>query len=216
MRRAFYFVIGMFVIISVYYVYTEMDLRRFEKTLPDHPTLGQDSRMKLRKEQQSSENGKELATQPRVADKQVKQEHNSTTVMPSMDAQQVQTVEKIKASLPNKPISNGSLGDALKSEPKEQTVEEEPHFSEIPVEALIERNRKLMIKKYGDIPEIDIFLKHFPFAAMQQAKDGHQVTRTQAENLEYLRAISALFPSKINDKNYQDALRDAKEVQVTH
>lgn len=93
-----------------------------------------------------------------------------------------------------------------------------PHQIDPSLDRRIERTEsqtscKHLIEKHGDIPEIDIFLKHFPFSAIQQGETKITIenTVTLEEDLEYKRALAVLFPSKENQKSYEDALRIAEQ-----
>ena len=86
---------------------------------------------------------------------------------------------------------------------------EQPGIRELSLEEIMEKNREHLIKKHGDIPEVDIFLKHFPFESLQQGKTKIERTRTLSseEILNYKKSIATLWPNKSNLKNYQDALK---------
>ena len=114
------------------------------------------------------------------------------------------------------PAVSTDLSDSLKVDPKETQSEREPHFTEISLEELVERNRQALIKKHGNIPEIEIFLKYAPFNAIQRQEEEYEAIMTIEKQVEYLRAMSVLFPSETNEQNYQDALHDLKESQEIH
>ncbi len=86
---------------------------------------------------------------------------------------------------------------------------EQPGITELSIEEIVDKNREHLIKKHGDIPEVDIFLKHFPFESLQQGKTKIEQTRTLSsdEILNYKKAIATLWPNKTNLKDYQDALK---------
>ena len=213
MRNAVYIVIAMVVILAGFYAYTEYRLNEFEKSLPNRP-IKQTKRIETKTEK-SPEHVVTQHTQVERDPKQSRSEgdhyspttqriHNETEIVKSAKEQQARQA------------ANNDLGDSLKLDPTKPAPEPEPHFSEIPVEELIERNRKALIAKHGDIPEIDIFLKYFPFGAAQNAEDGNEVIMTAEENLAYVKAMSVLFPSQENEERYQEVLRDTREGEKGH
>lgn len=89
-----------------------------------------------------------------------------------------------------------------------------PSVKDLSVEKIIDNNRQSLIRRHGDIPEIDIFLKlnaHL-FEGMKNGEPQRRVPMTPEESLENLRVISILFPSEVNEKAYQEALKTHKEL----
>lgn len=211
MRNAAYIVIAMVVILAGFFAYTEYRLNEFEKSLPK-PPIEQAKKVETKSEK--------LPERVVIQHKQVEQaskqshseeDHYAPTTQRIHDESEIIKSAKEQQS---RQAANNNLTGSLKLDPTEP--EPEPHFSEISVEAFIERNRKALIAKHGNIPEIEVFLKYFPFRTAQNAEDGDEVVMTAEENLEYVKAISVLFPSQENKERYQEVLRDIQEGEKVH
>ena len=108
-------------------------------------------------------------------------------------------------------IDNNSLYILPDTEEEEEIVEQQPPEKtvfDLSLEQIIENNRKSLIARHGDIPEVHIYLKHFPFEALlnSEGNQGFEVELSLKDNLDYLRAVAHLFPNKENNDNYLEAL----------
>lgn len=99
----------------------------------------------------------------------------------------------------------------------EQEVESNAPSSimDLSVEEIIENNRQMLLKKHGNIPEIDIYLKHMVpvFEGLTEGKSQVNVKRTPEAQLEYSRALATLFPTADNIKQYQEVLQTMEEIK---
>ena len=79
-----------------------------------------------------------------------------------------------------------------------ETQERRRHWTELSQEELYQHRRHLMVKKHGDIPEIDVYLRYTiypkPFLALDESR-------------EFVQAILTLFPSENNRRKLEPLLR---------
>ena len=79
-----------------------------------------------------------------------------------------------------------------------ETQERRRHWTELSKEELYQHRRDLMVKKHGNIPEIDVYLRHTiypkPFLALDESR-------------EFVQAILILFPSENNRRKLEPLLR---------
>ena len=90
-----------------------------------------------------------------------------------------------------------------------------PPVMALSVEQIIENNRRMLIEKHGNIPEIDIYLHYMKpvFEGMKEGKRQVRIDRTPEEELEFSRVQSVLFPSEDHLKHYQDVLKTTQELK---
>ena len=76
-------------------------------------------------------------------------------------------------------------------------------------EQVIENNHRRLIEEHGNIPEIDIYIRHMIPVYQGITEGKHQLTieRTPEEALEYSKAKAVLFPSEKNLESYQNVLK---------
>ena len=95
---------------------------------------------------------------------------------------------------------------------EEQKAQDPASAMTASVEEIIENTRQHLIEQHGDIPEIDIYLRHMR-PVFQAAKDGETeiiVVSTPKEHLEMSRVMSILYPSEEHTQHYKDVLEDVQ------
>ena len=103
--------------------------------------------------------------------------------------------------------------------PEDQDAEQENSgkkplsIEDLSVEQIIENNRRYLINKHGNIPEIDIYLKLNAsfYESIKNQEPEYVRTFTPEESLEYRRVVSILYPTQANIKAYQDELERMEE-----
>lgn len=89
-------------------------------------------------------------------------------------------------------------------------------IEDLSVEQIIERNRRYLINKHGNIPEIDVYLKLNAsfYESIKNRETEYVRVFTPEESLEYRRVVSILYPTQANIKAYQDELERMEELNL--
>lgn len=183
--------------------YLEHESKLFVDSLPKAPPP--EKKVKSPKTSAVNENNKT------VPETDISEQDTSSDIL-----QGTSTAENVKedTNLENPEIAvPPNVSDAVsKPETVPQKTQPEPEsldVTELSIQEIIERNRKHLIQKHGDIPEVETFLKYFPFEELQQRKTKIQrsYTRSPEEDLKYRKAIATLWPKPENEEGYQDALK---------
>ncbi|MDE0556100.1 MAG: hypothetical protein OXI24_17950 [Candidatus Poribacteria bacterium] len=89
------------------------------------------------------------------------------------------------------------------------------HIQDLSVEQILENNRLRLREIHGDIPEIDIYLRHARpiFEGAKEGKSELKMRLSQKDALEYSRALSVLFPTEENLKHYKNVLKTEQDLE---
>ena len=186
-------------------LFLEHEKRRFEESLPKVPILVTQP-VNTADVPAASEIGESAATEPPLpGPAAIGEEPNVATEL--IDHGEHQDADVFEPT----DLSAESFFQELFSESDEEDTAQAPaylevpetqerrrHWTELSQAELYQHRRHLMVKKHGDIPEIDVFLRYTiypkPFLVLDESR-------------EFVQAILTLFPSENNRRKLAPLLR---------
>ena len=190
---------------TVWTLYLEQDKKRFIDNLPQPPAtvrqpVGTADAPATSKSIETM-TAKSALSETIVEDTLTESEHAHPH--PHTHADSLETTEKVER-FDDDMFSESEIPSDLVDLHSHQTKEPRRHWKELSKEELYERRKQSLIRKHGDIPEVEIYLKQRMYP---------KPYLTAEEFTEQARAMLILFPSDNNRKKLEPLVRKGERTR---
>ena len=207
MKRSLHLVV-VIVFCGAWMLYLRWDTQRFIESLPTAPSR---THIKQMPQESVSENENSPASPPEsVSENNEPEDH----ILP--DSAETPNTPDTRPTDPGAEEPVLGIDVEQKNQENLETQEDDGNdrhpAMDLTLEQIVENNRRRLIEQHGNIPEVDIYIRHMMpvFKGITEGKQQLTIQRTPEEALEYSRAQAVLFPSEKNLKSYQNVLEETQ------
>lgn len=193
MKKVVFTAILLTVLGTVWTLYLEHDKKRFINNLPQPPATVRQP-VSTAKTPATSKSIETMTTKSALSETLVEDTPTeSVHAHPHPHTDSLETTEEVDR-FDGDMFSDSEIRSEVVDLHPPQTKEPYRHWKELSKEELYERRKQALIKKHGDIPEVEIFLKQLMYP---------KPYLTEEEFNEQARAMLILFPSNNNKKKLE-------------